>query len=635
MATDLTSNYSIPFPKPGDPVNVAGDMQDLAERIDDVLYAKTSNNFINTFSAPQIVEILTDPVGVTPVPSAFRITQSGTGAALLVTVGGNPGTSPFIINNSGNVGVGTITPSTKLDVNGTITGTLFSGSGASLTSLNGSNISSGTVADARIASSIARLNSPNFTTPDIGVATATSINGTTIPTSKTLLITDNIGSTVQGWDADLDSIAGLAGTTGLLKKTAANTWTLDTAAYSTTVGTVTSVGVSVPTGLSVTNTPVTSSGTITIALQSGYSIPTTASQTTWDTAYTDRNKWDGGSTGLVASTGRTSLGATTVGSNIFTLTNPAAITFLKINADNSVSTESAATFRSSIGLGSVENTALSTWAGSTNITTLGTIASGTWNATAIGVTKGGLGLTAGPTANGQIPIGSSTGSYTLATISAGSGISITNGSGTISIANAGVISVGLSLPSIFTVSNSPVTTTGTLTATLATQSINTVFAGPSTGSAAAPTFRTLVDADIPAAIARTAAPTFSGTVTMTGPLIMSGGVEYFYQVAPATFSGGGGYSPTPANLLTGIIQSTANGQAINLPTGTTMDTSITGLSTNVGFDWSVINGGNGTYTMTASTGHTYVGNASVLTLTSARFRSVRTATNTWVTYRLS
>ena len=28
----------------------------------------------------------------------------------------------------------------------------------------------------------------------------------------------------------------------------------------------------------------------------------------WDTAYTDRNKWDGGSTGLTASTGRTSLG---------------------------------------------------------------------------------------------------------------------------------------------------------------------------------------------------------------------------------------------------------------------------------------------------------------------------------------
>lgn len=55
--------------------------------------------------------------------------------------------------------------------------------------------------------------------------------------------------------------------------------------------------------------------------------------------------------------------------------------------------------KSDVGLGSVENTALSTWAGSTNLTTLGTIGTGTWNATAIGVTKGGTGLTALGTAN--------------------------------------------------------------------------------------------------------------------------------------------------------------------------------------------------------------------------------------------
>ncbi len=46
-----------------------------------------------------------------------------------------------------------------------------------------------------------------------------------------------------------------------------------------------------------------------------------------------------------------------------------------------------------IGLGNVENTKLSTWTGSQNITTLGTISTGVWNGTAIGVTKGGTGLT--------------------------------------------------------------------------------------------------------------------------------------------------------------------------------------------------------------------------------------------------
>lgn len=62
-----------------------------------------------------------------------------------------------------------------------------------------------------------------------------------------------------------------------------------------------------------------------------------------------------------------------------------------------------------------------------------------------------------------------------------------------------VTSVGLSLPSIFTVSGSPITTTGTLTGDLATQAANTVFAGPANGGAAAPTFRALVAADMVAA----------------------------------------------------------------------------------------------------------------------------------------
>jgi hypothetical protein len=76
----------------------------------------------------------------------------------------------------------------------------------------------------------------------------------------------------------------------------------------------------------------------------------TDNSTNWDTAYTDRLKWDGGSTGLVAATGRTSLGANTVGSNLFTLTNPSAITFIRINADNSISTLDAASFVTAIGV---------------------------------------------------------------------------------------------------------------------------------------------------------------------------------------------------------------------------------------------------------------------------------------------
>lgn len=72
-------------------------------------------------------------------------------------------------------------------------------------------------------------------------------------------------------------------------------------------GTVTSVGLVAPTGLSVSGSPVTTSGDITLAFAAGYSLPTTASQTSWDTAFTERRYWDGGATGLTAATGRTSL----------------------------------------------------------------------------------------------------------------------------------------------------------------------------------------------------------------------------------------------------------------------------------------------------------------------------------------
>ncbi len=186
------------------------------------------------------------------------------------------------------------------------------------------------------------------------------------------LTTSVAASTYQPLDGDLTAIAGLAGTSGFLKKTAANTWSLDTnsyltsftetdpfrvtavavsgtntktititradastvsttwtdydtdtntyvtsaaftggtltltrndagtvsvsldgryylatnpSGYTTNTGTVTSVSLSVPTGLSIAGSPITTSGTLAVTFTAGYSIPTTASQTNWDTAY--------------------------------------------------------------------------------------------------------------------------------------------------------------------------------------------------------------------------------------------------------------------------------------------------------------------------------------------------------------
>lgn len=51
-------------------------------------------------------------------------------------------------------------------------------------------------------------------------------------------------------------------------------------------GTVTSVGLEVPNGMKVSNSPITTSGNISISMADGYSIPTDTEQDNWDSAYT-------------------------------------------------------------------------------------------------------------------------------------------------------------------------------------------------------------------------------------------------------------------------------------------------------------------------------------------------------------
>ena len=97
---------------------------------------------------------------------------------------------------------------------------------------------------------------------------------------------------------------------------------------------------------------------------------------------------------------------------------------------------------------------------------------------------------------------------------------------------------------------------------------------------------------------------------------------------------------TIAQLLSTIIQVTsASAVALTLPTGTLTDAGVlNGLGvTNNSFLWIVINTGSssGAITMTAGTGHTYVGSATVAIGTSAQFQTVKTATNTYVTYRIA
>lgn len=50
-------------------------------------------------------------------------------------------------------------------------------------------------------------------------------------------------------------------------------------------GTVTSVAMTVPTGFSISGSPITAAGTLALSFASGYSLPTTAKQSDWDTAF--------------------------------------------------------------------------------------------------------------------------------------------------------------------------------------------------------------------------------------------------------------------------------------------------------------------------------------------------------------
>jgi hypothetical protein len=97
---------------------------------------------------------------------------------------------------------------------------------------------------------------------------------------------------------------------------------------------VTSVALTAPSIFTVAGSPITTSGTLALTY-SGTALPIA----------------NGGTGATSSSAARTALGATTLGSDLFTITNPSAITFPRFNTNNTVSALDAATFRTAIGAG--------------------------------------------------------------------------------------------------------------------------------------------------------------------------------------------------------------------------------------------------------------------------------------------
>jgi hypothetical protein len=215
---------------------------------------------------------------VTTLP--VQITEGGTGATSATDARTNLGLGSLATQNSTNVSItgGTITGITDVTVadGGTGSSTAagaranllpsYSGNGSKVLSLNaGATDVEWTTNGSGTVTSVAAT-----------VPTGLSVAGSPITTSGTLAITYAAGysiptDTKQGqWD------------------TAYGWGDHASAGYLTTetyTGTVTSVATTVPTGFAISGSPITSSGTLAIAFDTGYALPTTASQGNWDTAY--------------------------------------------------------------------------------------------------------------------------------------------------------------------------------------------------------------------------------------------------------------------------------------------------------------------------------------------------------------
>jgi hypothetical protein len=87
-------------------------------------------------------------------------------------------------------------------------------------------------------------------------------------------------------------------------------------------------------------------------------------------------------------------------------------------------------------------------------------------------------------------------------------------------------SIGLTMPSEYTVANSPVINSGVLTVTKATQTANQGYFGPASGGAAQPGFRVLVPQDLPTGTATGAPAGDLGGVSYAAPLVLAASTSF-------------------------------------------------------------------------------------------------------------
>jgi hypothetical protein len=364
----------------------------------------------------------------------------------------------------------------------------------------------------------------------------------------------NLGAAASGSNADITALTNAAGiqigapTAGARGAGTINATGLfiNGVGVGTGSGSVTSVAMTVPSFLSVTGSPVSTSGTLAVSL-SGTALPV-ANGGTGQTSYTDGQLLIGNSTG------NTLTKATlTAGSGISITNSAGGITITSTAGAGTVTSVAASGGTTGLSFTGSPITTLGTLtlAGTLAITsggtgatspsgarlTLGAAAAGansditslTGLTTAITVAQGGTGVATAPT-NGQLLIGNGTG-YNLSTLSAGSGIVVTNSAGGITISSTAgggsVTSVDVSGGTTgLTTSGGPIIGAGTITlgGTLA-------IANGGTGATTAPLARTALD--VPTRTGGDASGTWSINVTGNAGTVTNGVVTTGSYANPA------------------------------------------------------------------------------------------------------